>query len=237
LLVAGGSGALGGAIARAAARRGYVVGVHYYRHRERANETASACAAAGGRAVVVQGDLRLRNEARRVLEDFEDACGGVPRAVVCAVGGAKDEPVLRTSEDSFTSSVELNLTAPTWLLQAACNRWAECGGHAVVLGSFAGSVGRTGGAAYAAGKAGLVGLMRSVAREFGWRGVRVNIVVPPFVRQGMGAAASDEFVRAETSRSLLGRTGDAESFAAFVMDVVAAKGITGQVISGDSRIA
>jgi 3-oxoacyl-[acyl-carrier protein] reductase len=206
-------------------------------NRKGAEAVATACREAGAQAVVLQGDLSSRDEARRVVAEFEGACGAVARAVVCAVGGAKDEPLLRTSEDSFDASVATNLSASAWLLQAACERWCDGGGHAVLLGSFAGAVGRVGGAGYAASKAGLVGLARAVAREFGDRGVRVNVVVPPFVRVGMGAEASEAFAEREMARSALRRSGDAREFAAFVMDVLATAGITGQVLSADSRIA
>lgn len=235
-LVAGGSGYLGGAVARELARRGWLVGVHCFRHRERAEAVV-----AEGEAFVVAGDLTIAREAERVMAEFESAAGGPPGLVVAATGVVRDAPLLRLSERDWDAVVRVNLLAPANLLRAAAARWVTSGGgHAVLLGSYAGLVelggGRAGGAAYSASKAALVGLARSVARELGPAGVRVNVVIPPLVEEGMAEAASESFVREMRARSVMNRTGDAGEFARFVADLAETEGISGQVLHADTRI-
>ena len=253
-LVAGGSGFLGGAVATELARRGWFVGVHFFRGRERAEAVVQAirahCQRAGGEACVLSGDLTVGDEAERVAAEFEKAAerllgtppGRPPELVVVATGVVRDAPLLRTSEADWDAVVAANLLAPVNVLRAAALKWQTTGGgHAILIGSYAGLVelggGRAGGAAYSASKAALVGLARSLARELGPAGVRVNVVIPPLVTQGMGTGASAEFIEEMRSRSVLGRTGDAEEFARFVADLAETEGVSGQVLGADSRIA
>lgn len=246
-LVAGGSGLLGGAVSVELARRGWLVGVHFFRGRERAEAVVTRMMGAGcdqaarrhphSRGFVLGGDLTVRDEAERVVGEFETAAGGAPDVLVVATGVVRDAPLLRTREADWDAVVRANLLAPANVLRAAASRWETTGGgHAILLGSLAGLAGRAGGAAYSASKAALVGLARSVACELGAKGVRVNVVIPPFVTGGMGAAASEDFARRMRARSVLGRTGDAEEFAKFVADLAETRGVSAQVLCADSRV-
>ncbi len=236
-LVAGGSGHVGGAIAREMAWRGWDVGVHWRSGAEQAGRVADECADAGARAFVLGADLTSRTAADKLLEKFELEAGAPPDAVVCACGIFRDAPFLRVTENDWDDTMAVNLSGPAWLLRAAAARWAEGdGGHAILVGSYAAGAGRVGGAAYSASKAALVGLARSVARELGPEGVRVNVIVPPFIEQGMGAGAGPEFVSGARSRSVLGRSGTADEFAKLVAALAETEGVSGQVIHADSRI-
>lgn len=235
-LVAGGSGKLGGAIARELSGRGWTVGVHFNTRREAAEQVAADCE--GG--FTLQADLRTRASADALVAEFETKAGAAPGLLVAATGIVRDAPLLRTSEADWDETVAVNLSGPAWLLRAAARRWRRrgtSGGQAILIGSYAGVAGRAGGAAYSASKAALTGLARSVARELGPKGVRVNVVVPPFVEEGMGGLASPAFVEEARRRSALGRTGSAEELARFVAALAETEGITGQVLHADSRIA
>lgn len=238
-LVAGGSGHLGSAIARELSRRGWRLGVHCHSRRQVADRVASGCdpPRGGEGAFVLEADLRSRAGADELLADFEAEAGEAPRLLVAAAGIVRDAPLLRTSAADWDETVAVNLSGPAWLLRAAAERWASSGGgHAILLGSYAGTAGREGGAAYSASKAALVGLARSVARELGPKGVRVNVVIPPFVAEGMGRAASPAFVEEARARSVLGSTGSAEDFARFVAALATTGAVSGQVLHADARI-
>jgi 3-oxoacyl-[acyl-carrier protein] reductase len=238
-LITGGSGTLGGAIALALASRGRIVGIQYRARRDAAERIVEEARARGATAFALQADLGTRTSALRLVDEFAERAGAPPAELVAAQGIVHDEPMLRTPEASWDKIIDVNLTGAAWLLQAVCSRWAEasCGGHALFLGSHAAEAGRAGAAAYAASKAALVGLVRSVARELGATGVRANVIVPPFVEDGMGASASTAFVADAVRASLTGSTGSAEDFARFVADMMDCPGISGQVLVADTRIA
>jgi 3-oxoacyl-[acyl-carrier protein] reductase len=170
------------------------------------------------------------------VADFVETASAAPSLVVAAAGVTRDAPLLRTSETDWDEVIAVNLAGVAWLLRAAARRWRKTGGHAILVGSYAGVTGRVGGAAYSASKAALSGLARSVARELGARGVRVNVVIPPFVEAGMGAGARGAFVEEMRRRSVLGRPGSAADFARFVAALADTEGVTGQVLHADGRI-
>lgn len=237
-LVAGGSGHIGGAIAREMAWRGWDVGIHWRSVREAAERVADDCTDAGARAFILEADLTSRAAADGLVAEFESHAGAPPDALVCAYGIFRDAPFLRVTEKDWDDTMAVNLSGPAWLLRAAAQRWAKGeGGHAILVGSYAADAGRAGGAAYSASKAALVGLARSVARELGSSGVRVNVVIPPLIEQGMGAGAAPEFVSNARARSVLGRSGTAIELAKLVAALAETEDVSGQVVSLDSRIA
>ena len=236
-LVAGGSGHIGGAIAREMAWRGWDIGVHWRTVREAAEHVANECADAGSRAFVLRADLTSRATADALVAEFESCAGAPPDVLVCAYGIFRDAPFLRAQESDWDATMAANLSGPAWLLRAAAKRWVEGdGGHAILVGSHTARAGRVGGAAYAASKAALVGLARSVARELGPDGVRVNVVIPPFIEQGMGATASAGFASSARAQSVLGRSGTADELAKLVATLAEAENVSGQIVSLGSRI-
>jgi 3-oxoacyl-[acyl-carrier protein] reductase len=217
--------------------RGWDVGIHWRTVLEAAERVADDCTDAGSRAFVLRADLTSRAAADGLLERFETEAGAPPDALVCAYGIFRDAPFLRLSEEDWDATMAANLSGPAWLLRAAAERWSDTGGgHAILVGSYAARAGRVGGAAYSASKAALVGLARSVARELGHAGVRVNVVTPPFIEQGMGAGASDGFTARARERSVLGRSGTADELAKLVAALAETEDVSGQVVGLDSRI-
>jgi 3-oxoacyl-[acyl-carrier protein] reductase len=217
--------------------RGWDVGIHWRTVREAAESVAEDCVEAGVRAFVLQADLTSRAAADALLDEFESGSGAPPDALVCAYGIFRDAPFMRITEEDWDATMAANLSGPAWLVRAAAERWiAIGGGHAILVGSYAADAGRIGGAAYAASKAALAGLARSVSRELGASGVRVNVVIPPFMEQGMGAGAGDDFVSNARARSVLGRSGNADEFAKLVASLAETEGVSGQIVGLDSRI-
>lgn len=243
-LVAGGSGAIGSRIAPELARRGWVVGVHYFTGKERAEEVVRECLDAGVRragggpaAAAFGADLRRPEGAARLLDEFEAALGGPPGLAVFAVGASRDGPLVRMSEGDWDEQLALNLSACAWFVREAARRMlgAPGSGQMVLIGSYAGLRGRARGAAYSAAKAGLVGLARAAAAELGPEGVRVNVVVPGVAADGMAGGIAPAFLEEARRRSVLGSLGSADELARLVAELAGTQRVSGQVITFDSR--
>ncbi|MGI9612756.1 MAG: 3-oxoacyl-ACP reductase FabG [Acidimicrobiales bacterium] len=172
------------------------------------------------------------------LAGVEDDLGPV-QILVANAGITRDLLALRMKTDDFASVVDANLTG-TFRVTKRClrgmmkARW----GRIVFMSSVVGSLGQAGQANYAASKAGLAGLGRSLAREFASRGITVNLVAPGPIDTDMLAALSDETVAEMADSVPVGRVGTAEEVAAAVVYLTseAAAYTTGATIPVDGGI-
>lgn len=164
---------------------------------------------------------------------------GPVQILVANAGITRDLLALRMKTDDFASVVDANLTG-TFRVTKRClrgmmkARW----GRIVFMSSVVGSLGQAGQANYAASKAGLAGLGRSLAREFASRGITVNLVAPGPIDTDMLAALSDETIAAMADSVPVGRVGSAEEVAAAVVYLTseAAAYTTGATIPVDGGL-
>ncbi len=239
-LVLGASGTLGGAIARELSARGYAAGLHYCIHRERCEALAADIQAARTdvRTACYGADFldpaAAQNLVAAFLKDFGRLDG-----LFWAAGIMRDAPLAALPEDDMRAVLNVDLKAFFLTLKACARQFMkQKSGAVLALSSHAALAGRAGGSAYAMAHGGLLGLVKSTAREWGPLGVRVNAVLPPFVQDsGMGRAASAEFVQSVNARRVLKpASAGAANLARFALDVSENEGISGQVLSADCRI-
>jgi NAD(P)-dependent dehydrogenase (short-subunit alcohol dehydrogenase family) len=212
---------------------------------------AQAFAAAGDRVAVthrsspppeglfgVQCDVTSEADVDAAFSRVEAELGPV-EVLVSNAGITDDTLLMRMSEDSFTRVVDANLTAAYRVAKRATRAMLKVrGGRMVFVGSVVGLTGAPGQVNYAASKAGLVGLARSVARELGSRGITANVVAPGYVETDMTAGLT-EARREEVQRSIpLGRTATPEDIAGVVVFLAsdAAAYVTGAVVPVDGGI-
>lgn len=169
---------------------------------------------------------------------IEEKLGPV-EILVANAGITRDGLVLRMSDGDFTDVIDANLTGAFRVARRAVRgmmkaRW----GRIILVSSIAGRVGQTGQANYAASKAGLVGLGRSLAKEFASRNVTVNVVAPGPILTDMLAALPDDQQAAYAEAVPLGRLGQAEEVAAAITFLAsdAASYITGAVLPVDGGL-
>lgn len=177
-LVTGASGGIGQAIARALAASGHRVAISYATDRDGARRCAESIVSAGGDAIEVHGDVRDPNDVDVMFGEVERTWGPV-QALVNNAGIIRDGLVATMPERDWDLVLRTNLDGSFYCVRRAIramirSRW----GRIVNVGSVAGLVGSAGQANYAAAKAGLIGLTRSVAREVASRRITVNAVVP-----------------------------------------------------------
>jgi 3-oxoacyl-[acyl-carrier protein] reductase len=154
--------------------------------------------------------------------------------MVCNAGVASGALVLRTGAEAWATVVDTNLTGTFHCLRAAGSVMvAQRDGAVIVIGSLAGVRGTAGQAAYAASKAGLLGLVKTAAKEWGRQNVRVNAVLPGWQKTALaGSAFPDE----APAGHVLGRTSSLGEVAHIIYQLALQRDSSGQVWNLDSRI-
>ena len=212
-LVTGASKGIGAAIAIALAEDGWAVGVNYNSDREGAERTVEAIEDAGGRALAVGGDISDANGvANGLFDTLEEELGPV-LALVNNAGITADGLAIQMEDDDWNRVIDTNLTAAFRMTRRAMRPMIKARfGRIVNVASVVGPRANAGQANYAAAKAGLIGMTKTVATEVARRGVTVNAVAPGFIATDMTEDIPDAVIDAVPAK----RAGTPEEVAAAV---------------------
>ncbi len=229
----GGSGVIGRAVCLAFARAGCAVGVHYYTRSAEAAHTLSLLRNTSPHSTTYHADIRSPDEVRAMVDLFVKD-HGMLNVMVCNAGIATGQLVMRHRSDDWQRLIDTNLTGTFHCTRAAAAGMMSGGGSILVIGSYAGSRGDTGQAAYAAANAGLLGLVRTAAREWGPSDIRVNLVYPGRHHTSLAGITAD--IDTGGADHLLGRSPDLDEVARAIYYLAQLKDVSGQVWNLDSRL-
>jgi 3-oxoacyl-[acyl-carrier protein] reductase len=237
-LVTGGSRGIGAAISEELGVAGAHVVVNYARNADAAQGVVEAITGAGGEAVAMAGDIATPEGARELIEKVEADVGPIA-ILVNNAGITRDDLIMRLSADDWRDVLDTNLSGAFFTCQALSRPMLKRRAGAIVnITSIVGVRGNAGQTNYAASKAGLIGLTKSLAKELGGRGIRVNAVAPGYIATELTDVLPEQAREAILSGTPLGRLGEPVDVARAVRFLVsdAAAFITGDVLAVDGGL-
>ena len=234
-LVTGASGGIGGAIAKALHARGANVGLSG----TRTEPLETLKAELGERAHVLPADLGDPAAIEALLKSADAALGGID-ILVNNAGLTRDNLALRMKDEDWQKVIDVNLTAGFRLARGAMRgmmkkRW----GRIIGITSVVGVTGNPGQANYAAAKAGMIGMSKSLAQEVASRAITVNCVAPGFIETQMTGALNDDQKARIMTAIPAGRLGQSDEIAAAVVYLASPEAayVTGQTIHVNGGMA
>jgi 3-oxoacyl-[acyl-carrier protein] reductase len=234
-IVTGASGGIGSAIACALARQGASVVLSGTRL-DALNATAASI---GARSSVVPANLAESGEAEALIKAAEKQVGAID-ILVHNAGITRDGLVMRMSDEDWSRVLEVNLSAGFRLVRAALRgMMKKRSGRIIGISSVVAATGNPGQVNYAASKAGMIGMMKSLAREVATRGITANCIAPGFIQTDMTETLGEErrkAILASVPAGRLGTADDVASCAVFLASDEAAY-ITGQTLHVNGGMA
>ena len=238
-VVTGASRGIGKAIAKELAAQGATVVINYNGSEERAKEVKQTIEENGGKASIYKCNVSDFAACEAMIKDIVKEYGHLD-ILVNNAGITKDGLIMKMKEEDFDSVLNVNLKGTfNTIRHSARQMLKQRSGKIINISSVSGILGNVGQANYAASKAGVIGLTKTMARELGSRGITVNAIAPGFVDTEMTEVLSEKVKEGATAQIPLGKFGETEDIAnaAAFLASDEARYITGQTLHVDGGMA
>ncbi|HIT90504.1 MAG TPA: 3-oxoacyl-[acyl-carrier-protein] reductase [Candidatus Merdenecus merdavium] len=238
-LVTGASRGIGREIALQLAKEGAFVIVNYFGSEEKAKEVVNNIVKDEGKAIAMKCNVADSNETKSMIDEILKRYGRID-ILVNNAGITKDSLIMKMKEEDFNQVLDINLKGSFHTIRH-CSRQMlkQKSGKIINISSVVGVMGNSGQCNYAASKAGVIGLTKSIARELGSRGIQVNAVAPGFIDTDMTEVLPESVRELAESQIPLKHFGTAKDVAETVLFLAGDKSnyITGQVIHVDGGMS
>lgn len=233
-LVTGGSRGIGKACAMKLAHAGYDVVINYAGNEEAANKTVEEIKSLGVEAAAYKFDIADNDAVNNAIKDIVEKFGRID-VLVNNAGITRDGLLMRMSKEDWDAVINTNLTGAYNVSQPVVKVMMKQRSGAIVnMASIVGIYGNAGQANYAAAKAGLIGLTKSMSKEFASRNIRVNAVAPGFIKTDMTKDLDSDQISEHIPLKRLGEADDIATAVKFL--AVDATYVTGQVLQVDGGL-
>ena len=235
-LVTGAERGIGRAIAIELGSMGFQIAVNFLFSDEAAAETCRIISQNGGKAAAFKADVGYQEQVSNMFEAIEKEMGASPLVLVNNAGITRDNLLMRMKEQEWSSVIQVNLNSVYYCTHEAIRGMLKAKwGRVINIASVVGLIGSPGQSNYCASKAGVIGFTKSVAREYGSKGVTANAVAPGFIDSDMTNTLKEELKASFISQIPVGRAGLPEDVAKAVVFFASESSsyITGQVMAVD----
>ncbi|MCL2146812.1 MAG: 3-oxoacyl-[acyl-carrier-protein] reductase [Synergistaceae bacterium] len=235
-LVTGAGRGIGKAVAIELSAMGFQVAVNFFNSERAADELCHAISENGGKAAAFKANVGNKLQVTNMFETIEKEMGASPLLIVNNAGITKDNLLMRMKDDEWDSVIQANLNSVYYCTREAIRgmlraKW----GRIINIASVVGLTGSPGQSNYCASKAGIIGFTKSIAREYGGKGITANAVAPGFIETDMTNALKEELKASFLSQIPVGRVGLAVDVAKAVAFFASESSsyITGQILAVD----
>ncbi len=237
-LVTGGASGIGEAISSLLAKNGATVIINYNHSETKAKALSAKLSQDGLKCSIYKADVTAYKETQALVEEVIKEYGKID-ILVNNAGITKDQLLFRMTEEDFDQVISINLKGTWNMIKSASPYMSKARyGKIVNITSIAGVTGNAGQTNYAASKAGVMGLTKSVAREFAKRNITCNAVAPGFIETKMTAVLPDSIKEKYLQQIPIGRYGQPEEVASMVLFLASdySEYVTGQVVHVDGGL-
>ena len=232
-IVTGASRGIGKATALALAAQGAKLVINYASNSEAADAVVAEITSAGGEAIAISADISQADAVDKMVKQTKEKFGKID-ILVNNAGITRDTLILRMKPEDWQAVINLNLTGVFLCCKAVSKLMLkQKSGRIINISSVAGVMGNPGQANYSAAKAGVIGLTKTLAKEFASRGVTVNAVAPGFIETDMTEGLQAEEILKAIPLSRYGKPEEIADMICFLAGSTASNYITGQVFNVD----